>query len=122
MMRFVSQNVDLGVLRAQMAAKSTSTAVVVDDDNRYLGQVLQHQLPGQDDNEVVGSIDLQRGGEFHEATSIWEAMEFMRSYIGEAIAVVDRSSGQYLGAVPEAVVINAYLDAAQELRREEYEV
>jgi hypothetical protein len=49
-------------------------------------------------------------------------MEFMRSYIGEAIAVVDRSSGQYLGAVPEAVVINEYLDAAQELRREEYEV
>jgi hypothetical protein len=49
-------------------------------------------------------------------------MEFMRSYIGEAIAVVDRDSGLYLGAVPEAIVINAYLDAAQELRREEYEV
>jgi CIC family chloride channel protein len=105
-----------------MAAKSTSTAVIVDDDNRYLGQVFQHQLRGQVDNAKVDSIELRQGSEFHEATSIWEAMEFMRSYIGEAIAVVDRDSGLYLGAVPEAIVINAYLDAAQELRREEYEV
>ena len=49
-------------------------------------------------------------------------METMRDYIGEAIAVVDRRNGRYLGVVPEAAVINAYLDAAQELRREEYEV
>jgi CIC family chloride channel protein len=109
-------------LSKQMAAKSTSTAVIVDDDNRYLGQVFQHQLRGQVDNAKVDSIELRQGSEFHEATSIWEAMEFMRSYIGEAIAVVDRDSGLYLGAVPEAIVINAYLDAAQELRREEYEV
>jgi CIC family chloride channel protein len=118
----VSKDADLGVLREQMAAKSTSTAVIVDDDNRYLGQVFQHQLRGQVDNAKVDSIELRQGSEFHEATSIWEAMEFMRSYIGEAIAVVDRDSGLYLGAVPEAIVINAYLDAAQELRREEYEV
>lgn len=118
----VSKDADLGVLREQMAAKSTSTAVVVDEDNRYLGQVFQNQLRGQDDNARVASIELRQGGEFHEATSIWEAMEFMRSYIGEAIAVVDRDSGKYLGAVPEAIVINAYLDAAQKLRREEYEV
>jgi hypothetical protein len=49
-------------------------------------------------------------------------METMRGYIGEALAVVDSNTGRYLGAIPEAVVINAYLDAVQELRREEYEV
>jgi CIC family chloride channel protein len=48
-------------------------------------------------------------------------METMRYFIGEAIVVVDSSSGKYLGAIPEAVVISAYLDAAQELRREEHE-
>ena len=46
----------------------------------------------------------------------------MRAYIGEAVPVVDSASGRYLGAVPEATVIRAYLDAANELRREEYEV
>ena len=49
-------------------------------------------------------------------------METMREYIGVAVPVIDSVSGRYLGAIPEAVVINAYLDAAQELRREEYEV
>jgi len=118
----VPQNADLAFLREQMAAKSTATAVIVTADSHYLGQIFQHQLHEQDDNASVGSIELQHGTEFDENTSIWEAMETMRSYIGEAIAVVDRRSGRYLGAVPEAVVINAYLDAAQELRREEYEV
>jgi len=106
----------------QMAASSTASAVIVGSDNRYLGIVFQHQLHHQSDNASVGSIELQQGNEFNENTSIWEAMETMRGYIGEAIAVVDSSSGRYLGAIPEAVVIDAYLDAAQELRREEYEV
>lgn len=118
----VSQDASLALLREQMAAKSTATAVVINDDNRYLGQVFQHQLHGQDDDARVGSIELQHETEFDENTSIWEAMETMRNFIGEAIAVVDRRSGRYLGAIPEAVVINAYLDAAQELRREKYEV
>jgi CIC family chloride channel protein len=94
----------------------------VDDNNRYLGQVFQHQLHALDDGANIGSIELQQGNLFNENTSIWEAMEIMRGYIGEAIAVVDSTSGLYLGAIPEAVVINAYLDAAQELRREKYEV
>ena len=118
----VSKNADLAALREQMAAKSTATAVIVDDDNRYLGLVFQHQLHEQDDDTSVDSIELQQGAEFTEDTSIWEAMETMRSYIGEAIAVVDSKSNRYLGAVPEAAVINAYLDAAQELRREKHEV
>lgn len=118
----VSQDSDLRVLREQMAEKSTATAVVVNEDNRYLGQVFQHQLHGLDDDVSVATIELRHGTEFDENTSIWEAMETMRSYIGEAIAVVDRRDDRYLGVVPEAVVINAYLDAVQELRREKYEV
>ena len=46
----------------------------------------------------------------------------MRDYVGEAVPVVDSNSGRYLGALPEAVVIGAYLDAGEELRREEHEV
>jgi CIC family chloride channel protein len=96
--------------------------VVVDDDNRYLGMVSQHQLHNHEDSARVSSIELQLGNEFDQHTSIWEAMETMRGYIGEALAVVDSNTGHYLGVIPEAVVINAYLDAVQELRREEYEV
>jgi CIC family chloride channel protein len=49
-------------------------------------------------------------------------MQIMRSYMGEAIAVVDSSNSRYLGAIAEAAVINAYLDATEELRREEHEI
>ena len=118
----VRQSANLSALRLQMNENSSAAAVIVDDDNRYLGQIFQHQLHELDDEATIGSIELQPGSTFTENTSIWEAMEVMRSYFGEAIAVVDSASGLYLGAVPEAVVINAYLDAAEELRREKYEV
>lgn len=118
----VHEDISLSELRQRMAEKSTASAVVVDDDNRYLGLVLQHQLHDQHDNNSVSSIDIEQGTRFDENTSIWEAMETMRGYIGEALPLVDSGSGRYLGAIPEAVVINAYLDAGHELRREEHEV
>jgi CIC family chloride channel protein len=118
----VRQDTALTELSRLMAASSSASAVVVDADNRYLGMVSQHQLHDHEDGARVSSIEPRLGNEFNQHTSIWEAMETMRGYIGEAIAVVDSDTGRYLGAVPEAVVINAYLDAAQELRREEFEV
>ena len=118
----IQQTANLGALRLKMKQSSSSSAVVVDPDNRYLGQIYQHQLYELDDDATITSLDLQQGNEFTENTSIWEAMEIMRNYYGEAVVVVDSVSGLYLGAIPEAVVINAYLDGAQELRREEYEV
>jgi len=59
---------------------------------------------------------------FTDRTSIWDAMQVMRGYLGEAIAVVDHDSGRYLGAIPESAVINAYLDESERLRREEHEI
>ena len=118
----VPQDASLGELRAAMTAKSTASAVVINHEHKYLGQISQHQLRDLEDGISIASIELQQAAMFTEHTSIWEAMQTMRGFIGEAIVLVDSVSGRYLGAVPEAVVINAYLDAAQELRREEYEV
>jgi CIC family chloride channel protein len=118
----VHRDIRLSELRERMAAKQTESAVIVDADHRYLGLVLQHQLHDQHDSASVASIEIEQGIQFSETTSIWDAMETMREYIGVAVPVIDSVSGRYLGAIPEAVVINAYLDAAQELRREEYEV
>lgn len=118
----VRQDTTLTEMSRLMAASSSASVVVVDADNYYLGIVSQHQLHDHESDARISSIEPQLGNEFDQHTSIWDAMETMRGYIGEAIAVVDSDSGRYLGAVPEAVVINAYLDAAQKLRREEYEV
>ncbi len=118
----VQQTATVEVLCTQMNETSTASAVVVDNCNRYQGMVFQHQLQGLDKNAVIASIECRQDVGFNECTSIWEAMQTMRGYIGEAIVVVDSGTGQYLGVIPEAVVINAYMDAAEELRREEYEV
>lgn len=107
---------------AQMMARQTATAVVVDDQHRYLGILSQQQIIGLDDNTSVASIELQPQPRFNESTSIWDAMQIMRSYMGEACAVVDSDNGRYLGSIAEAAVISAYLDATEELRREEHEI
>jgi CIC family chloride channel protein len=116
-----SSTLSAGQLRQELAAAATETAVIVDDDLKYLGQVSQTALDGIDDGAPVTTVGYRRETPFDESTSIWEAMQLMRDYIGLAIPVVESKSGRYLGAVPESAVIRAYLDATHELRREEHE-
>ena len=108
-------------VRDELNSAATETAVIVDDGLKYLGQVAQTELAGRPDDEIMAAFEFDAGATFDQSTSIWEAMQTMRDYIGEAIPVVDTQNGRYLGAVPESAVINAYLDAAHELRREEHE-
>ena len=112
----------VGEVRAKMLEHSTASAVVIDAMQIFQGIVYQQQLAAHDDHEPLTALRFQPGEVFNQNTSVWEAMQTMRNYIGEAIPVIDSDSGQFMGMVPEAVVINAYLDAAQELRREEHEV
>jgi len=83
---------------------------------------LQQQLLDLDEDASVAAIEFQALPSFNEHTSIWDAMQIMRDYMGEAIVVIDSANGRYLGSIPESVVINAYLDATAELRREEHEI
>jgi chloride channel protein, CIC family len=109
-------------LRQQLSARQTASIVIVDDEQRYLG-ILQHQqLLDLGEDSSIATIEFREQPIFDEQTSIREAMQIMRDYMGEAIAVVDSRSGRYLGSIPQSVVINAYLDATAELRREEHEL
>jgi CIC family chloride channel protein len=118
----VRQSAPVSELREQMSTRQTAAAVIVDDERRYLGTLLQQQLLELDDDTGIAAIEFQALPSFNEQTSIWEAMQIMRNYVGEAIAVVDSTDGRYLGSIPESVAINAYLDATAELRREEHEI
>jgi CIC family chloride channel protein len=107
-------------LQKLMSTRQTASVVIVDDAQRYLGVLQQQQLLDLDEGASTGTIEFHALPVFDEHTSIREAMQVMRDYLGDAIAVVDSASGRYLGSVPESVVINAYLDATAELRREEH--
>lgn len=113
---------DVGQLRERMQETSAASAVIVDGQMRYRGLATQTLLKDLAGDAPVAALAYPSEQVFTEATSIWEAMQAMRDYIGEAIPLVDSASGRYLGAIPESAVINAYLDAAQTLRREEHEV
>ena len=54
-------------------------------------------------------------------TSIWQAMESFRVFIGEITPVVSSIDNKMIGVVSESAVIDAYLSTVDRLRREENE-
>ncbi|RFP87202.1 CBS domain-containing protein [Rhodobacteraceae bacterium 63075] len=56
---------------------------------------------------------------FHDDTDLAEAMDRLRGFVGDAVPIVSRETGRYLGAVSEADLVSAWLDEASRLRREE---
>ncbi|HMB12894.1 MAG TPA: chloride channel protein [Roseovarius sp.] len=56
---------------------------------------------------------------FHDDTDLAEAMERLRGFVGDAVPVISRDGGYYLGAVSEADLVSAWLDEAARLRKEE---
>jgi len=110
-----------GQLLEQMTGDATQSAAVIDAEGHYLGMIYQSQLHDKNASDPVESLTFKPGLEFDENTSLWLAMETMRDYIGDAVPVVHSQTRKYLGALPEAIVISAYLDAIHDLRREEHE-
>lgn len=105
----------------QMNCDATQSAAMIDQNGCYQGMIFQSQLRDKADDDPVAELASNPGLEFDEKTSLWMAMEAMRDYIGDAVPVVHSQTRRYLGALTEAVVITAYLDAIQDLRREEHE-
>jgi len=96
-------------------------AVVVDRAGRYVGLVRLQETLSRAPEVRLG--DLARPGEvvFDETTTIWQAMERLRGFVGEAAPLVAAEDRRFLGVVPESAVIRAYLEAVHDLRREEHE-
>jgi CIC family chloride channel protein len=105
----------------KLRSNPIQTAVVVDSEGTYLGLLHQDQLNEYQPDTSIASVEFIRSPEFDESTSLWNAMETMRDYIGEAVPVIDSTTRRYLGAVPESKVIGTFLDAIHDLRREEHE-
>jgi len=118
----VDEESTISSLLGLMNSTKTASAVVLGSEGQYLGMVFQYQLNTDDRHKKVKTLDYQNAIEFNVQTSLWEAMEAMRGYVGEAIPVVESDSRRYLGSIAESAVISAYLDSTHELRRQEHEV
>ena len=104
---------------ARLGEAGRAEAPVVGADGRYHG-FIRAGGPSRTAGTVVADAIAGEGLVFDETTTVWEALERMRGFVGDAAAVVEADTGRFLGAVPESAVIGAYLDTTRRLRREEH--
>lgn len=119
---FIRSHCNCAQLRDQITDTTIQSIVIVDQDGCYQGMILQSQLHDRDNVDPVLDLADQSGIQFDEHTSLWQAMETLRHDVGDMVPVVHSQTRRYLGALSRAVVINAYLNIVQDLRREEHDV
>ncbi len=101
---------------ARLAERGWRQAFVTDAAGRFLGIYAPGAGP---EAETVGAAAAPAPLVFDEATDVAGAMERLRGFVGDAVPVVERATGRFLGAVSEGDVVAAWLDESERLRREE---
>lgn len=112
----VETDAPLLTVRQRLAGSGWHEAFVIDKQKRFAGMFSPVSVY---DCNTVGEALSKPLMVFDETTSIAEAMERLRSFHGDAVPVVERESGRYLGAVAESAVVAAWLDEAAGQRSEE---
>ncbi|MDV2077922.1 chloride channel protein [Marinobacter xestospongiae] len=95
-------------------------AMLVDEQRRYLGTLHLADLLTEPAAQPVAGLASPPALVFDERTSVWESMEQLPGFIGEAVPLL-ADDGRLLGVVPEEAVIRAYLEIIHDLRQEENE-
>lgn len=108
------------VLR-RLGASGRAEGLVVDRDDVYIGIIRAQSCLAHDPTGLVANAVDRNALKFDEATSVWQAMEALRDFLGEITPVVSTADGRLLGVVSESTVIDAYVDSVNQLRREENE-
>jgi CIC family chloride channel protein len=108
----------VGDLIRRLTADGRAEAVLVDARGDYHGLVRLQDVQQKPPETVLSTLADTDGVTFDETTSVWNAMSQLRGFVGEAVPLVDKY-GTFRGVVPESAVIQAYLEAIHDLRREE---
>ena len=122
---FVDQPV--GELRDHLLDCGRTEGYVVDDEMTYCGtihllQILELQQQGDLSKIRCGAVVRREQEILLVDTSIWDAMEKTRSFVGESIPVVrDYNTHKLIGVVHESSIIQAYMERLEEVRKEEHE-
>jgi CIC family chloride channel protein len=94
-------------VEARLAAAGWRQAFVLDDE----GQLVGVYSPSQGRTPPTLTFEADMG--------LADAMDRMRGFVGDAVPVVTRGEGRYLGAVSEADMVTAWLDHLARIREEE---
>ena len=106
----------------KMSGSNGDVIAVIDDEDRFLGLVYDYQLARLSGDTLLAELVYGKALQLDEETSLSHAMQAIRSNPAKTIVVIDSSTGAYLGSVTTGSIVNSFLEATGELRREEYEV
>ena len=110
-----------GSVRRELGLGNRSEGLVVDGQGEFLGIIrLQSCIALKASDRIERAVD-KTAHSFDETTSIWQAMEAFRNFLGEITPIVSSEDNRVLGVVSESTVIDAYLTTVDRLRREENE-
>ena len=98
----------------QLTAANKTEGYIVDDDDLLVGVVTIIDVMGNQDS----SVDTFMSQEFHVLTlqqDLLSAMETARSFVGEAIPMVDENN-TYVGCITEGAILGAALEQQEAIK------
>lgn len=115
----VPSDASAGEARKKIVEAGYAGAYLVDVRGHYAGTIHLHELLSADDSEPIQRWRDDNALRMHADETVWEAMNAMRHFVGEGVAVLD-ADGRLLGTVHESDLIDAYLELLEQMRKEEY--
>lgn len=118
----ISPSDPLSAVRDALIAAGRSEAYVVEGSGAYTGTITMNRLMEltATDPSLSGEAAAHAVPESLVLTpedSIWDALSKLEDFVGESVPVVE--DGRLAGVVPEAAIVQAYLQTLDEIRREE---
>jgi len=115
----LERNVSVARACTAMGEAMVAEAYLVDDQGRYQGKVTLQALIEKPAEQPAQTFKVVNDFVIDAHTSLWEAMQMLKHFVGESVPVVGRNH-QLEGIVFESDLIRAYLEIMAEMRREEY--
>lgn len=110
----------VGEVRQRLVKAHRAEAMVVDGQGNLMGVIPLQGMVNLPAGMPAKEAMVRSFVRFDENTSVWQSMELLQGFLGEAVPLVSRA-GRLLGVVPEEAVIRAYLEIVHDLREEENE-
>lgn len=104
----------------RMTKQQLSEAVIVDQQQHYLGMIRLRDAFQQDTQATAADLIVPNWPCFKTDTSIWEALRSLGDFVGHMLPIINRK-GEIEGVITESSLINAYLEIVHRIRREENE-
>ncbi|MCY4541320.1 MAG: chloride channel protein [Rhodobacteraceae bacterium] len=113
------EDVTAGELRHRLTSGKWNEAFVENSEGQFLGKIYGRDLHA-DSASTSRDVLHSAGLVYSEKTTIFQAMQSLADFVGDAVPIVDSKTGKLLGVVTESAIIVAYLELVHDIRREEH--